>query len=202
VHWSTNISWASGLRLQVSRQPAFDVLTWYAMPVCDIIMVSTISRMLCAVVAVVIIILNVRWWLWVEIDRYIGWYLDFTDISVSAKTADIIGLSRCWQNAVIFLTHPDNLHEKAQWTKSRQFSCSNASRCIFINKQTRWTMEHVSAIAAETKASSLTLWEPGYDIFVLWFQPKTAVFGCLTNAQAPPSIALESCSRAQTDRPA
>jgi len=24
----------------------------------------------------------------------------------------------------------------------------------------------------------LTLWEPGYDIFVLWFQPKTAIFGC------------------------
>jgi len=30
---------------------------------------------------------------------------------------------------------------------------------------------------------------------------KTAVFGCLTNALAPPSIALESCSTAQTDRP-
>jgi len=29
---------------------------------------------------------------------------------------------------------------------------------------------------------------------------KTAVFGCLTNALAPPPIALESCSRAQTDR--
>jgi len=24
-----------------------------------------------------------------------------------------IGLSRCWQNAVMFLTHPDNLHKKA-----------------------------------------------------------------------------------------
>jgi len=30
---------------------------------------------------------------------------------------------------------------------------------------------------------------------------KSAVFGCLTNAIAPPPIALESCSRAQTDRP-
>jgi len=30
---------------------------------------------------------------------------------------------------------------------------------------------------------------------------KTAVFGCLTNALAPPPIVLESCSRAQTDRP-
>jgi len=30
---------------------------------------------------------------------------------------------------------------------------------------------------------------------------KTAVFDCLTNALAPPPIALESCSRAQTDRP-
>jgi len=38
-----------------------------------------------------------------------------------------------------------------------------------------------------------------------WFwrflQKKTAVFGCLTNALAPPPIALESCSTAQTDRP-
>jgi len=30
---------------------------------------------------------------------------------------------------------------------------------------------------------------------------KTAVFSCLTNALAPPPIALESCSRAQTDWP-
>ena len=38
-----------------------------------------------------------------------------------------------------------------------------------------------------------------------WFwqflQKKTAVFGCLTNNLAPPPIALESCSMAQTDRP-
>ena len=33
------------------------------------------------------------------------------------------------------------------------------------------------------------------------FCKKTAVFGCLTNALAPPPIALESCSTAQTDRP-
>jgi len=30
---------------------------------------------------------------------------------------------------------------------------------------------------------------------------KTAVFGCLTSALAPTLIALESCSRAQMDRP-
>jgi len=29
-----------------------------------------------------------------EIDRYIGRHLGFTDISVSAKTANIIGLNR------------------------------------------------------------------------------------------------------------
>jgi len=33
------------------------------------------------------------------------------------------------------------------------------------------------------------------------FGLKQAVFSCLTNALAPPPIALESCSRAQTDRP-
>jgi len=47
----------------------------------------------------------------------------------------------------------------------------------------------------------LKLWEPGYDIFVLWFQPKTSNFSCLTNALAPPPIVLESCLMAQTDRP-
>jgi len=38
-----------------------------------------------------------------------------------------------------------------------------------------------------------------------WFwqfsQKQTAVFSCLTNTLAPPPIALESCSTAQTDRP-
>jgi len=33
------------------------------------------------------------------------------------------------------------------------------------------------------------------------FAKKTAVIGCLNNALAPPPIALESCSTAQTDRP-
>jgi len=33
------------------------------------------------------------------------------------------------------------------------------------------------------------------------FRKKNAVFGCLTNALAPPPIALESCSTAQMDRP-
>jgi len=35
-----------------------------------------------------------------------GRYLGFTDISVSAKMANFIGLNRCWQ----FLMHPANLH--------------------------------------------------------------------------------------------
>jgi len=39
---------------------------------------------------------------------------------------------------------------------------------------------------------------PGFGDFR---KKKTAVFGCLTNALAPPSIALDSCSVAQTDRP-
>jgi len=81
-------------------------------------------------------------------------YLGFTDISISAITADFIGLSRCWQNAVIFLMHPDNLRKIAQQSKSRQLSYRNASKCGFINKQTRLTMEHASAVAAEIKGSS------------------------------------------------
>jgi len=46
---------------------------------------------------------------------------------------------------------------------------------------------------------------PPFNTFkAAWFrqfsQKKTAVFGCLTNALAPPPVALESCSAAQTDR--
>jgi len=69
---------------------------------------------------------------------------------VSAKTADFIGLSRCWQNA-------DNLCKKTQRTKSKQLFYSKVSRCVFINKQTRWTMKHMSAVAAKTKASLIRL---------------------------------------------
>ena len=70
------------------------------------------------------------------------------------QNGDIIGLNRSWQNAVIFLTHPNNLCKKAQRSKSRHLSYNNASRCDVINKQTRLTMEHASAVAAKTKASS------------------------------------------------
>jgi len=75
-----------------------------------------------------------------EIDRYIGLadilgrYLGFTDISASAIMAKCIGLSRCCQNPIIFLMHPVNLHKKAQQSKSRQLSYSNASRCVFMHK--------------------------------------------------------------------
>jgi len=37
----------------------------------------------------------------------------------------------------IFLMHADNLRKKAQRTKSRQLSCSKASKYVFINQQTR-----------------------------------------------------------------
>jgi len=80
-----------------------------------------------------------------EIDRYIGRYLSFTDI---------IDLNRSWQNAVIFYMHADNLRKKAQRSKSRQLSYSNASKCGFINKLTRLTMQCASAVTTETKASS------------------------------------------------
>jgi len=67
---------------------------------------------------------------------------------------DKISFGKCPQNAVIFLTHSHTLPKKPQQSKSRQLSCSNASRCVFIKKQTRLTMEHVSSVVAKTKASS------------------------------------------------
>jgi len=36
--------------------------TWYAMPVCDVIVITMISRILHAVVDFVMIILSIRWW--------------------------------------------------------------------------------------------------------------------------------------------
>ena len=81
----------------------------------------------------------------------IDWYLGFTEISWNigiGRLADFISLSGCWQNV------PDYLRMKAQHSKTRQLSCSNANRCIFINKWTRSTMKHASAVAAETNASS------------------------------------------------
>ena len=92
--------------------------------------------------------MNYIWWSRLEIDRYLG----FTDISVSAKTADIIGFNKSWQNAVIILMYPDNLRKKAQRSNSRQLSYNNARRCGFMNKQTRLTMERASAVTTETKA--------------------------------------------------
>jgi len=74
-----------------------------------------------------------------EIYRYIsrgqciGQYLGFTNISLLATMDNFIGLRRCWENAVIFLTHADNLRKKAQQTKSGQLSYNNA-RCVFIDK--------------------------------------------------------------------
>jgi len=54
----------------------------------------------------------------------------------------------------------------------------------------------------QTPVLLLTLWEPAYDIVVFRFWSKKWQFlVALTNALAPPPIVLESCSRAQTDRP-
>jgi len=53
--------------------------------------------------------------------------------------------------------------------------------------------------SSQTSPNFLTLLEPpGFSNFR---KKKIAVFGCLTNALAPPPIALESCSAAKTDQP-
>jgi len=46
----------------------------------------------------------------------------------------------------------------------------------------------------------LTLCRAVYEYIVPGFQPKPAVFRYLTNAIAPPPIALKSCSSAQMDQ--
>jgi len=42
-------------------------------------------------------------------------------------------------------------------------------------------------------------WSTNISFLELGLKPE--VFGCLTNAIAPPPIALDSCSKAETDRP-
>jgi len=59
-----------------------------------------------------------------------------------------------------------------------------------------WAMVFV-----ENKAVNNTIINSGIWVVLAIFAKKTAVFSCLTNALAPPPIALESCSAAQTDRP-
>jgi len=52
-----------------------------------------------------------------KVDRYnrpIFGFCQYIGISQNA-------LSRCWQNAVISLMHPDNLRKEAQWTKSDSY---------------------------------------------------------------------------------
>jgi len=91
-------------------------------------------------------------WSWLEIDQYIDRSIFGFFQYISAYC---IGLSRCWQNADIFHKCRQLARKRNDPTKSRQLFCSN-SKCIFINKQPRWTMERVSAVTAETNASSLT----------------------------------------------
>jgi len=72
--------------------------------------------------------------------------LGFTDISIVAKMA--IGASRCCQNAVIFLTHANNLREKTQRTKSK-LCCSNTSRCVFYKQADK--MKHGACVGCRSR---------------------------------------------------
>jgi len=58
-HWSVDWNWCGSVLWALCSM-------WYTVPVCDEIIVSSIGRMLCAVVAIVII-QNVRWWLWADL---------------------------------------------------------------------------------------------------------------------------------------
>jgi len=81
--------------------------------------------------------------------------LGFANISVSAKTADFIGLSRCWQNTVIVLTHPDNLLKKAEQSKLRQLSCSNVAGAFSKKKTDK--MNHGTCISHRSRNQSIII---------------------------------------------
>jgi len=76
-----------------------------------------------------------------------GRYLGFTN-NVSAKMA-----STCWQNAVIFLTHPENLRKKAQWTKSRQLQQRYQVR---FHKQA-YKINHEALVGRRSQNKSITI---------------------------------------------
>ena len=130
----------------------------------------------------------------------------------SSSSARRTSNSRCsWRTCL--KTFPLDNHRTSAWysnliaSASMCLSRSENIQCFFECEQIKFTIFTTSSRTISrpdrwlfSSINLLTIWEPGYDIFVLWFQPKTAVFGCPTNALAPPLIALESCSRAQPDR--
>jgi len=48
------------------------------------------------------------------------------------------------------LLYSSHMQTTCAWTKSTQSSCSNTSRCIFVNMQTRWMMEHLGLRSRNT----------------------------------------------------
>ena len=63
------------------------------------------------------------------------------------------GRFHCPQQVLIkccYIHHPCRQLAQESTTKSRHLSC-NKARCVFINKLTRWIMEHKSAVTAEIK---------------------------------------------------
>jgi len=73
--------------------------------------------------------------------------LGFADISVSAS----VGIDKTLLYSSPMQTTCARKHNKA----SQDSYLTKTLACVFINKQTIWTMEHALAVTAETKASSL-----------------------------------------------
>jgi len=92
-HWS--IDWNRGAAACLEHLSS----SQYAMPVCDVIMISTISRMVHAVAADVMIILYVRWWLWARL--HCVWKLpnlskrSFSELNTTVWKCKKIWITRC-----------------------------------------------------------------------------------------------------------
>jgi len=86
-----------------------------------------------------------------EINRYISQanvsvdiWLNYQYIGIGLEVVD---------KTLLHFSHIQTTCTRKYNESSQQLSYSNASRCVFINKQTRLTMEHALAVTAETKAS-------------------------------------------------
>jgi len=86
-----------------------------------------------------------------EINRYISQANVSIDIWLNYQYIGI-GLGVV-DKTLLHFSHIQTTCTRKHNEASQQLSYSNASRCVFINKQTRLTMEHALAVTAETKAS-------------------------------------------------
>jgi len=86
-------------------------------------------------------------------ERYIGQYLGFTNISVSAKMADIIGLNRSWQNAN-YILHASRQLVQESTTKQVKTVILQQHYQVRFHKQTD-KIDHGACVSCHNRNKSI-----------------------------------------------